>query len=366
MASTTTIELNQERQQELREEEQVTSHAPQAAPAPSPAPSSNRQTEAVEERETQEEQPKKSGTLQVEDFYRFDHFNQNSEYKNVKRWHDLRSEFVFEHKEDHTRINVRKHKIIFDNTDRNYAAALDLAQDKGWKSIHIKGRDAEAKAEIWYMAQLRGLETTGYEPTRADRQRLAGALERQKQEAPQEGLDIRPQADAAQNQDGKAAQPQVREKTAEKAEERAAEKTTDMPAQEASTATAKKTRGRSKKTAEAEPTQAQIVESAMKEVVVEAGRVLDLDDKQITVLENILSKGIAQAAADGKAVDVKTLADKVKTVKSKLPVIRTDITKAAQMEQSMVRDRQQAAAAAQQPGRQPTPSRQPQQEIGGR
>lgn len=361
MASTTTIELNQERQQELREEEQVTSHAPQAAPAPSPASSSNRQTEAIEERETQEEQPKKSGTLQVEDFYRFDRFNMQGEYKNVKRWHDFRSEFVFEHKEDHTKINVRKHKITFDNTDRNYAAALDLAQDKGWKSIHIKGRDAEAKAEIWYLAQLRGLETTGYEPTRADRQRLAGALERQKQE----GLDIRPQADAAKNQEGKVAEPQVQGKTAEKAEERAAEKTADMPAQEASTATAKKTRGRPKKTAEAEPTQAQIVESAMKEVVIEAGRVLDLDDKQITVLENILTKGIAQATADGKAVDVKTLADKVKTVKSKLPTIRTDITKAAQMEQSMVKDRQQAAAQ-QQPSRQPTPHRQPQQEIGGR
>ena len=103
----------------------------------------------------------------------------------------------------------------------------------------------------------------------------------------------------------------------------------------------------------------------MKEVVIEAGRVLDLDDKQITVLENILTKGIAQAAADGKPVDVKTLADKVKTVKSKLPTIRTDITKAAQMEQSMVKDRQQAAAQ-QQPSRQPTPHRQPQQEIGGR
>ena len=318
MASTTTIELNQERQQELREEEQVTSHAPQAAPAPSPASSSNRQTEAIEERETQEEQPKKSGTLQVEDFYRFDRFNMQGEYKNVKRWHDFRSEFVFEHKEDHTKINVRKHKITFDNTDRNYAAALDLAQDKGWKSIHIKGR-----------------------------------------------LDIRPQADAAKNQEGKVAEPQVQGKNAEKAEERAAEKTADMPAQEASTATAKKTRGRPKKTAEAEPTQAQIVESAMKEVVIEAGRVLDLDDKQITVLENILTKGIAQAAADGKPVDVKTLADKVKTVKSKLPTIRTDITKAAQMEQSMVKDRQQAAAQ-QQPSRQPTPHRQPQQEIGGR
>lgn len=359
MASTTIIELNIERQQELLglTEPQPENTAKAAAP-PTPQGNQPAQPTSPNRQEAAEEQDntaaKKSGTLQVEDFYRFDHFNLNGEYKSVKKWHNLRSEFVFEHKEDHTKIDVRKHKIVFDNTDRNYAAALDLAQDKGWKSINIKGKDREAKAEIWFMAQMRGLETTGYEPTRADKQRLAGALEARKAE----GLDIKPQS-AAQSQDGKAAEVQSPEKSAEKAPAASAEKPAETPAAAAS----KKEQGQAN--VATEPSQAEIVQSVMKEMAIEAGRVLDLDDKQITVLENVLNKGVAQAAADGKPIDVKTLADKVKTVKSKLPTIRNDITQAAKMEQGMAKDREQAAETAKKTRRQSTRKQTPQKEIGG-
>lgn len=364
MASTTIIELNVERQQELLglTEPQPDNAAKAAAPStpqgnqPAPPTSPNRQ-EAAEEQENTA--AKKSGTLQVEDFYRFDHFNQSGEYKNIKKWHNLRSEFVFEHKEDHTKIDVRKNKIVFDNTDRNFAAALDLAQDKGWKSINIKGKDREAKAEIWFMAQMRGLETTGYEPTRADKQRLAGALEARKAE----GLDIKPQS-AAQSQDRKAAEVQSPEKSAEKAPAASAEKSAETPAAANVAAASKKERGQAN-VAATEPSQAEIVQSVMKEMAIEAGRVLDLDDKQITVLENVLNKGVAQAAADGKPIDVKTLADKVKTVKSKLPTIRNDVTQAAKMEQSMAKDREQAAETAKKTRRQSTRKQTPQKEIGG-
>jgi len=363
MASTTIIELNVERQQELLGlTEPQPENAAKAAASPTPQgnqpapPTSPNRQEAAEEQENTA--AKKSGTLQVEDFYRFDHFNQSGEYKSVKKWHNLRSEFVFEHKEDHTKIDVRKHKIVFDNTDRNYAAALDLAQDKGWKSINIKGKDREAKAEIWFMAQMRGLETTGYEPTRADKQRLAGALEARKAE----GLDIKPQS-AAQSQDRKAAEVQSPEKSAEKAPAARAEKSAETPAAANVAAASKKEQGQVN--VATEPSQAEIVQSVMKEMAIEAGRVLDLDDKQITVLENVLNKGVAQAAADGKPIDVKTLADKVKTVKSKLPTIRNDVTQAAKMEQSMAKDREQAAEAAKKTRRQPTRKQTPQKEIGG-
>lgn len=44
---------------------------------------------------------------------------------------------------------------------------LDLAQDKGWSSIKIKG-DAEFKRQMWLEAQMRGIETKGYKPTEQD------------------------------------------------------------------------------------------------------------------------------------------------------------------------------------------------------
>ena len=49
---------------------------------------------------------------------------------------------------------------------------VDLAVAKGWQGIKIKGTDA-FKREAWLAATERGLETTGYRPKNADRERLA-------------------------------------------------------------------------------------------------------------------------------------------------------------------------------------------------
>ncbi|WP_157266348.1 LPD7 domain-containing protein [Azohydromonas aeria] len=51
-------------------------------------------------------------------------------------------------------------------------AMVDLAEAKGWKGLHLKGTEP-FKAAAWMEASVRGLPTQGYEPTRADRERLA-------------------------------------------------------------------------------------------------------------------------------------------------------------------------------------------------
>lgn len=50
-------------------------------------------------------------------------------------------------------------------------AMVDLAEAKGWKGLHLKGTEP-FKAAAWMEASIRGLPTHGYEPTRADRERL--------------------------------------------------------------------------------------------------------------------------------------------------------------------------------------------------
>lgn len=51
-------------------------------------------------------------------------------------------------------------------------AMVDLAEAKGWRGLHLKGTEP-FKAAAWMEASVRGLPTHGYEPTRADRERLA-------------------------------------------------------------------------------------------------------------------------------------------------------------------------------------------------
>lgn len=48
---------------------------------------------------------------------------------------------------------------------------LDLAEAKGWSSVHLAGSD-EFRRKAWIEAQLKGLQTTGYEPDAWDQEQL--------------------------------------------------------------------------------------------------------------------------------------------------------------------------------------------------
>ena len=44
---------------------------------------------------------------------------------------------------------------------------LTCAESKGWKSVHVRGSEV-FRRQAWYAARQRGLEVTGYEPTREE------------------------------------------------------------------------------------------------------------------------------------------------------------------------------------------------------
>lgn len=53
---------------------------------------------------------------------------------------------------------------------------LDLAEAKGWTSVHLAGSD-EFRRKAWLEAQLKGLKTTGYEPDGWDQDQLSKRFE---------------------------------------------------------------------------------------------------------------------------------------------------------------------------------------------
>ncbi len=241
------------------------------------------------------EEPLKSVASEKEgetnSFQKFVHFNENSEYrKATKKWHIGKE--VFENKNDATRIVIKANKITFDNTEQNFKSALDIAQDKGWKAIRIKGIDNSSKSELWFQAQMRGFETKGYKPTKADLQRLEGAKERQKSE----GLDIKPKTTAA------------------------------MAAE-------------SEKNEDQGLSNQELFMRDMKEIIVEAGRSMDLDDKQINILENSVMEQIALAKSNGKTVNAKKLSEKSRAIQQNLPLVRESFEKSVNMEQKLVKKR---------------------------
>ncbi len=49
------------------------------------------------------------------------------------------------------------------------SAMLDLAQTRGWQSVRLRGTDS-FKREAWVQAQVRGMQTEGYQPKATDMQ----------------------------------------------------------------------------------------------------------------------------------------------------------------------------------------------------
>lgn len=60
----------------------------------------------------------------------------------------------------------RGSEISFESKNKTaIKAGLQLAQDKGWKTVVLRG-SKEFRKEAWYQAQLLGIKTQGYHPTR--------------------------------------------------------------------------------------------------------------------------------------------------------------------------------------------------------
>lgn len=56
--------------------------------------------------------------------------------------------------------------------ERTVSAMLDLAQERGWASVRMRGTQ-EFRAEAWIQAQARGMKVEGFTPTDTTRQEVA-------------------------------------------------------------------------------------------------------------------------------------------------------------------------------------------------
>lgn len=292
--------------------------------------------------------------------YSFVHFNQRGDYELVQRpafaavRHPLQTIFraingheaEYQHKRDHSLITIRNNKIIIDNTEDNIHASLDIAQDKGWDVIKITGGSKAAKAEMWYHAQLRGFETTGYEPSEQDKKRLLGAQERQKEaqkeksESLAQALDIRPLPELGQEP-----VPQHGQQATQPAEPAVATVPQDVrnepvvPAEAKGKAAIQEQPG-SEVQAEKNDmpdvlspehlSQAEIFSQARKDILSQVEKVVPLDEKEYGDIEAAIDKHIALAMRQGKSLNIKELKE---DLRNSAPIVRDELEKAAHNEQ---------------------------------
>ncbi len=227
-------------------------------------------------------------------------FNVKGDYEEVVKLFSSDNKETFKNKKDGSKITVDDNKITFDETPENIAAAVDIAQDKGWEKIKISGGSRSSKAEIWFQANIRGIETSGYQPTEADKKRLLGAQQRQKEERQkEEGLDIKPKAET---QDTKEQKQDDKEKNSKK-EEQEKEKTLSQNGRFA---------------------------VARKEIMAEVQKVMPLNEQEQHDLEMAIDKQLAMAAQGGKTLNVKKVKE---NIKKGLPYVRKELEHAGKQEQ---------------------------------
>ena len=322
--------------------------------------------------------------------YSYCRFNAGEQYTEAKNGllSKLRGqEAVYENKRDGTKIYIHKNKIAIDNTPENITAALDIAQDKGWTAINIKGGTKQAQAELWFQAQMRGLDTRGYKPNEQDMKRLLGAQERERQaqeaEAAKqadkltENLDIKPKAQTSE-QPAEQAPAKPPEQTAEKPTEKAQEKTqtAEQPAAaekqtpetqpspsavtaDSNTQTAKATEPQHEQPPTSKPAAKSAAEkekdasaderiaAARKEIMNEVEKYFPLDEEEYKELDKQIEQQLTYAVKGGKG-DL----NKIKNdIKKGLPMVRQELDQAAKLEQSKAM--RQAEKSGQTPSKNP-------------
>lgn len=263
--------------------------------------------------------------------YTFERFNAQGEYAELRisslspsRLMEWRNEAVFEHKGDGSRITIRKDKIICDNTDRNIQAALDIAQDKGWDVIKITGGSKSSKAEMWFHAQMRGLETRGYDPSEADKKRLLGAQERERKSAEAQeqrqgdalthDLDIVPKQEAQSAQNIADKGDDASQGKGKSEQPRAGKGETVQPATKQSEDTLSRD---------------QLFDRQRKEIMAEIEKVMPLDRSEYQDIQKAITEQLAAAYKAGKSLNMK---DFKEGIRSGLPIVREGLEAAASRE----------------------------------
>lgn len=301
--------------------------------------------------------------------YSYCRFNAGEQYTEAKNGllSKLRGqEAVYENKRDGTKIHIHKNKIAIDNTPENITAALDIAQDKGWTAINIKGGTKQAQAELWFQAQMRGLDTRGYKPSEQDMKRLLGAQERERQ-AQEENL-AKQAEKLTENLDIKAKTPEPSPEKAQTAEQPAAEKqspeTQQPPAvtvdpkikepvrdtaiqPEQQTVSETKTKAKTASADERDASADERMAAARKEIMNEVEKYFPLDENEYKELDKQIEQQLTYAVKGGKG-DL----NKVKNdIKKGLPMVRQELDQAAKLEQA--KTLRQAEKSGQTPSKNP-------------
>lgn len=112
-------------------------------------------------------------------------------------------------------MRAQENRITTKLDDRQtVSAVLDLAQDRGWDRIRLRGSDS-FRREAWVQAQVRGIEVSGYKPKDTDLQEAA-----RRQSAAKPVATATEQA-AAPKRDARSAKAPVSEQSSQRAEEKA-------------------------------------------------------------------------------------------------------------------------------------------------
>lgn len=209
---------------------------------------------------------------------------------------------VYKNKTDNSNIIVQNNKITFDPTPENLKSVIDIAQDKGWQSIKISGGKKETQAELWFIAQMRGLETTGYTPDKSDLARLEQAKAK---EVLKEGLTFVPK----------------------NPEEIKQEFLNNIPS--SSDAPIKKELSEQQNNMSEE----QIFQEQKKEIIREATKLFGLNTQESTAFEQAIDEQIAQAKSQGLHLKPK---EKIVAISEKiqqnLPQVKESFDKALSQE----------------------------------
>ena len=99
--------------------------------------------------------------------------------------HEGRVDHYYIKNSDKEAFEDKGKKLVAKLTSKDVSKAIvELAENKGWEGLKVKGKE-NFRREVWIEAQKKGLQVTGYKPTKLEQQRYQiNQVERESSEKP--------------------------------------------------------------------------------------------------------------------------------------------------------------------------------------
>lgn len=184
---TTAPQKQDEQQPQAKKADKVTNEQQQADYAPDTRQSGSEIEGALMHKRQSTLAYWKSPEFTFEHFDRENRFRQDIAITRVGEWWDnvvgKRKNVTFVDKDNpKSKITYSERSInnlnfvpkikITEATPNNIHEMLNLAEEQQWESVKLRGFNRKFKQEAWLQASLRGLDVSGYQPTKADLARL--------------------------------------------------------------------------------------------------------------------------------------------------------------------------------------------------